>query len=67
MGLDIHEGPAVGGGSTAILAPGTVVTVEPGVYRPGQWGIRIEDQVVVTAAGHEILTGFTKDLVETAG
>jgi Xaa-Pro aminopeptidase len=37
------------------------------VYRPGRWGIRIEDHVVVTAAGHEILTGFPKDLIETAG
>ena len=44
-----------------------IVTVEPGVYRPGRWGIRIEDQVVVTEAGHEIRTGFTKSLVETAG
>ena len=35
VGLDIHEGPAVGAGSTAILQPGTVVTVEPGVYLPG--------------------------------
>ena len=44
-----------------------IVTVEPVIYRPGKWGIRIEDQVVVTESGHEILTGFTKTLVETAG
>ena len=66
-GLDIHEAPTLRKGSEDVLAPGMIVTVEPGVYRPGRWGIRIEDQVVVTAAGHEILTGFTKDLVETAG
>ena len=67
VGLDIHEAPTLRKGSEDVLAPGMIVTVEPGVYRPGRWGIRIEDQVVVTAAGHEILTGFTKDLVETAG
>ncbi|MGI9116182.1 MAG: M24 family metallopeptidase [Gaiellales bacterium] len=66
-GLDIHEGPTLRKDSEDVLAPGMIVTVEPGVYRPGQWGIRIEDQVVVTASGHEILTGFTKDLVATAG
>lgn len=66
-GLDIHEAPTLRKGSEDVLAPGMIVTVEPGIYRPGQWGIRIEDQVVVTEAGHEILTGFTKDLVETAG
>ncbi len=66
-GLDIHEAPTLRKGSEDILAPGMIVTVEPGIYRPGQWGIRIEDQVVVTESGHEILTGFTKTLVETAG
>ena len=66
-GLDIHEAPTLRKGSEDVLEPGMIVTVEPGVYRPGQWGIRIEDQVVVTEAGHEILTGFTKDLIETAG
>jgi Xaa-Pro aminopeptidase len=67
VGLDIHEAPTLRKGSEDILAPGMIVTVEPGIYRPGKWGIRIEDQVVVTESGHEILTGFTKDLVETAG
>ena len=66
-GIDIHEAPTLRTGSEDILSPGMIVTVEPGIYRPGQWGIRIEDQVVVTESGHEILTGFTKDLVETAG
>ncbi|MCX6391300.1 MAG: Xaa-Pro peptidase family protein [Actinobacteria bacterium] len=66
-GLDIHEAPTLRKGSEDILAPGMIVTVEPGIYRPGKWGIRIEDQVVVTESGHEILTGFTKDLVETTG
>ena len=66
-GLEVHEGPTLRKGSEDVLAAGQLVTVEPGIYRPGKWGIRIEDHVVVTASGHEILTGFTKDLVETAG
>ncbi len=66
-GLDVHEAPTLRKGSDDVLEPGMLVTVEPGIYRPGQWGMRIEDQVVVTEAGHEVLTGFTKELVETAG
>jgi Xaa-Pro aminopeptidase len=66
-GLEVHEGPTLRKGSEDVLAAGQLVTVEPGIYRPGKWGIRIEDHVVVTASGHEIITGFTKDLVETAG
>lgn len=66
-GLEVHEGPTLRQGSEDVLESGNLVTVEPGLYRPGRWGIRIEDHVVVTEAGHEILTGFTKDLVETAG
>ena len=66
-GLEVHEAPTLRKGSEDVLEPGMLVTVEPGVYRPGAWGIRIEDHVAVTDAGHEIITGFTKDLVETAG
>jgi Xaa-Pro aminopeptidase len=66
-GLEVHEGPTLRQTSEDVLEPGNLVTVEPGLYRPGRWGIRIEDHVVVTEAGHEILTGFTKDLVESAG
>ena len=47
-----------------ILAPGNVVTVEPGVYLEGKFGVRIEDDVVVTQDGIENLTGFRKDLIE---
>ncbi len=62
VGLDIHEAPAVGPGSTAILATDVVVTVEPGVYLAGIGGVRVEDTVVVTAHGCHTLTRFPKDI-----
>jgi Xaa-Pro aminopeptidase len=64
LGLDIHEAPRLSTESSDILEPGNVVTVEPGVYLEGRFGIRIEDDVVVTADGIENLTGFRKDLIE---
>jgi len=61
VGLDIHEAPAVGPGATDILAPGVVVTVEPGIYLAGVGGVRIEDTVVVTDGACRSLTSFPKD------
>src|SRR5581483_10608146 len=64
LGLDVHETPRLSAESSDVLAPGNVVTVEPGVYLDGRFGIRIEDDVVVTEDGIENLTGFRKDLIE---
>lgn len=56
IGLEIHEPPYLVAGSTTLLAPGDVVTVEPGVYLPGRFGVRWEDDVRVTDTGVEVLT-----------
>ena len=66
LGLDVHELPNMSTETKDVLAPGNVVTVEPGVYLPGKFGIRIEDDVVVTKDGIENLTGFRKDLLEVS-
>jgi Xaa-Pro aminopeptidase len=66
LGLDVHELPRMSPETSDVLAPGNVVTVEPGVYLEGKFGIRIEDDVVVTQNGIENLTGFRKDLIEVA-
>ena len=64
LGLDVHELPRMSSETDDILARGNVVTVEPGIYLEGKFGVRIEDDVVVTKDGIENLTGFRKDLVE---
>jgi Xaa-Pro aminopeptidase len=63
VGLEIHEDPRVAASARGTLEPGSVVTVEPGVYLPGVGGVRIEDTVVVTSDGADPLTGFPKHLV----
>ena len=63
VGLEIHESPRVADGQREVLQPGMVITIEPGVYFPGKWGVRIEDMVVVTAGGCEVLTPTSKDLL----
>lgn len=64
IGLDIHEGPRLSAASDAELKPGMVVTVEPGIYVPGWGGVRIEDDVLVTKDGHEVLTTSPKQFDE---
>lgn len=64
IGLDVHDGPGLSEASDLTLAVGMIMTVEPGVYVPGVGGVRIEDTVLVTQSGAEILTEVTKDLVE---
>ncbi len=64
VGLEIHEGPRLAAKQTQRLEPGMVVTIEPGVYMPGRFGLRIEDMVLVTAAAREVLTPSVKAWVE---
>ena len=63
VGLLVHETPVLRSESEDVLEPGNVVTVEPGIYLPGRGGIRIEDLVVVTDDGNDVLTQYTKELV----
>ncbi len=62
VGLEIHEAPRLNQHSDTILEPGMAVTVEPGIYLPGKGGVRIEDLVLVTDSGCEILTQLPKEL-----
>ena len=62
VGLEVHEGPRLSARSDDVLAPGEVVTVEPGIYLPGELGVRIEDLVVVTEGGYDNLRSLPKDL-----
>ena len=62
VGLEVHEGPRLAVSSEDELRQGNVVTVEPGVYLPGRFGVRIEDLIVVTADGHRNLSGLPKEL-----
>jgi Xaa-Pro aminopeptidase len=64
IGLDIHEAPRMSVINERPLEAGMVVTVEPGIYLPGWGGVRIEDDVLVTKAGHEVLTNCPKQLEE---
>jgi Xaa-Pro dipeptidase len=62
IGLDVHEPPDCSGASEAVAEPGMCFSIEPGIYLPGKWGVRIEDLVVVTENGAEVLNSYSKDL-----
>ncbi|MGC1870603.1 MAG: aminopeptidase P family protein [Acidobacteriaceae bacterium] len=64
VGMEIHEGPRIAAKQQQTLKPGMVITIEPGVYLPGRFGIRIEDMVLVTRSGAQILTPATKAWIE---
>jgi Xaa-Pro aminopeptidase len=62
IGLEIHESLRLSNGQKTVLKPGMIVTVEPGIYLPGWGGVRIEDDILVTRTGHEVLTTVPKQL-----
>jgi Xaa-Pro aminopeptidase len=64
VGLEVHEEPRLTANAEGELAPGNVVSVEPGVYLAGDIGVRIEDLVAVTEDGHEVFSGLPKDLTQ---
>jgi len=64
LGIEVHEAPRLARTADGVLPPGSVVTIEPGVYRPGWGGVRIEDDVHLAASGPELLTDFTHELLE---
>ncbi|WP_306519462.1 Xaa-Pro peptidase family protein [Gemmatimonas sp.] len=66
IGLEVHEAPRLAKTVESLLAPGMVVTIEPGIYRPGWGGVRIEDDVLLTDSGAEVLTTFPRHLIEIA-
>ena len=63
LGISVHEFPSITGTNEMILNPGTVFTIEPGIYKTDVAGVRFEDDVIVTNDGFEVLTKFTKELV----
>jgi len=67
LGMDVHEYPSIHGANHDTLKSGMVFTIEPGIYLPGAGGVRIEDDVLVTDSGCEVLTQFPKELTVIGG
>ena len=67
VGIEIHEEPTLSPAGEKTLEAGHVVTVEPGIYLPGEFGVRIEDMAVITPDGSENLTGSPKELIVVSG
>lgn len=63
VGLDIHEGFNASPRSTDIYVPGNVTSIEPGIYIPGKFGVRIEDVCIVTEKGNKDISSFSKELM----
>ncbi len=63
IGLAVHEGPYIKEGNSEVLEPGMTFSVEPGIYIAGRFGMRVEDIVLVTDNGREVLNKFTKDII----
>jgi Xaa-Pro aminopeptidase len=66
LGLEVHEAPRLAKTVEAPLGAGAVVTIEPGIYKVGWGGVRIEDDVHLASSGPEILTDFPRELLEVA-
>jgi len=64
IGMEVHEEPYISDISKSVLEPGMIFSIEPGVYLPGKFGVRIEDLVIVTSTGVEVLNKYTKELIE---
>ncbi len=64
IGMEVHEEPYISDISKTALKPGMAFSIEPGIYIPGKFGVRIEDLVMVTESGVEVLNKFTKELIE---
>ncbi|WP_037283349.1 M24 family metallopeptidase [Saccharibacillus sacchari] len=67
LGMDVHEYPSVHGANEELITEGLCFTVEPGVYVAGECGVRIEDDIIVTADGVDVLTTFPKELTVIGG
>ncbi|WP_159587223.1 M24 family metallopeptidase [Chelativorans xinjiangense] len=67
LGLDVHEPPQVMIGNHQEMVPGMMITIEPGLYKPGEVGVRIEDDVLVTEDGCRSLSGFERQLTVIGG